>query len=79
MTTATPNNRIAQIQAAHPWLLEREVVGLLTACYAAACHLHRDADAIHQQMEDATEKICKDSRKNIEELLKTLPEKLLKG
>jgi len=79
MTTATPNNRIAQIQAAHPWMLEREVSALLVACYSAATHVHRDPDVIQRKMDDATEKICKDSRKNIEELLKTLPPKMLEA
>ena len=77
--TTTPENRIERIQAAHPWMLEREATAMLVACYAAATHMHRDSEKIQQEMEDATEKICKDSRKNIEELLAQLPAAMLKG
>ena len=75
----TPENRIQKIQAAHPWMLEREATAMLVACYAAATHMHRDAEENQREMEDATEKICKDSRKNIEELLAQLPAAMLKG
>ena len=77
--TTTPENRIERIQAAHRWMLEREATAMLVACYAAATHMHRDPEKIQQEMEDATEKICKDSRKNIEELLAQLPAAMLKG
>jgi hypothetical protein len=70
-------SRIATIQKHHPWMLEREVSGLLVAMYAAICATSSPDDDIQELMDEGVERICADSRKGVEHALSNLPPKLL--
>ena len=71
-------DRIQQLQQAHPWLLEREASALLVAVYAAITNgLGLRGDALQEEMELCTKRMCDDSRENVEHFLKTLPKKLV--
>lgn len=73
-------DRITRLQEAHPWLLERECYALLVAMYAAITEgLGLRGDALQEEMDLSVKRMCSDTRKNLEDLLNSLPTALLEN
>lgn len=76
----TDSPRIKRIQEAHPWMLEREARAILITFYYTLNYMSDEDDTIEglqQEMEEMVDRLCEDTRSNIEKLLNTIPERLL--
>lgn len=72
-------DRIQELQQAHPWMLEREARAILVFYYYLTI---TDGDAedeyeVQDIMDSMVQDLCLDTRKNVEELIQSLPPKLL--